>query len=349
MEAKEKKFSKWRLLGLIPIAIWLYNLIINLFIIPERFGPQNAAYAWHYNLWSCPLLGLIIGIGILTNSKFLTGAGALWGLFPVFLADILMITPAARELAAAQGFSIPFLKMTPEFKMMYERFVGETGVTLIIIEEFATHWIGDFLFGLIGLAIIGISKWSFVGTAVSFLFTAWFTQTICPFYPPNPPGAPSLFVQAIPMIVIWFVLNISINGLLNNKDKKKKILYGFLTAYWILSLLIFNSLAEDTYKPLLAVGYLVLYLIGHLIVGHRSIIPALKQLYERRVRWLLYLALVYLILFSAFFFAVMRPTMLQEGEGVPIMAYSIFGLLPFLFLMLVSLVIVPGLRKKKEA
>ena len=346
MTEEKMKFNKWRLLGLLSIAIWLFNLILNLFIIPARFGFGNEASAWQYNLWSCPFLGLVIGIGLLLDNKFLVGAGALWGIFPVFLSDILMITSAARELAAAQGFLIPFLKLTPEFEMLFEMLVGKTGVNLIIIEEFATHWIGNFLLGIIGLLVVGISKWSFIGTTASFLFTAWFTQTICPFYPPNPPGAPSLFIQAIPMTVIWLILNVSIHGLINKEEKKKKIFYAVLTTYWIIALLIFNSLPEDQYQPLLLLGYLVLYIAGRLILDQQSIIGKIKTLYAQRVKWLQYTSLAYLVAFSAFFFLAMRPTILSEGEGNPIIAYILFGCVPFLLLSFIALILVPRIKNK---
>lgn len=346
MHTKKTNFSKWRLLGLIPIAIWLYNLIINIFFIPERFGPQNAAYAWHYNLWSCPMMGLVVGLGILFNNKLLTGAGALWGLFPVFLANILMITPTARAVAAAQGFAIPFIKLTPEFEMLYTQWVGKTGVTLILIEEFATHWLGDFLFGVIGLWIIGISKWSFLLTAISFLFTAWFTQSICPFGPPEVPGAPSLFIQAIPMIIIWFVLNVSISGFLNNQEKKKRLLFGLLSIYWLIALLLFISLTEDTYKPLLAVGYFTLYLIGMLMIDHKAIIQKFKDLYQKKVKGILYFACGFLLLFSLVFFFMMRPTLIEEGEN-PLFAYALFGVAPFLLIFSLGAIFIPMFKRKE--
>lgn len=345
MGKEKKKFSKWRLLGLIPIAIWLYNLIINLFMITERFGPQNAPYAWHYNLWSCPMMGLILGLGILLDNKFLTGAGALWGLFPVFLADILLITPAARELSAAQGFSIPFLKMTPEFQMMYEQWVGEMGTVLIVIEEFATHWIGNFLFALIGLIIVGIGKWSFVGTALSFLFTAWFTNTICPFSPPSPEGAPSLFIQAIPMTVIWIILNISIYGFTKPKELKQKIFYGVLTIYSILAILIFNSISEESYNVLLLCGFFAIYFVGNSILNWAAFSEKVKTLFKKRVKGLLYVAMGYLLLFSLFFFVAMRPTLIAEG-GKPLFAYIMFGLIPFALLMILGIFIIPLFKKK---
>ena len=338
---------KWRWLGLIPIAIWLYNLIISLFIIPGRFGPQHAAQAWEYVLWSCPFLGLVLGLGILFKNRFLTGAGALWGIYPVFLSDILLITPAAKALAAAQGFSIPFIKLLPEFEAMYELWIGKTGVDLVIIEEFATHWIGNFLFAIIGLVLIGINRWSFLGTAASFLFTAWFTQSLCPFYPPNPPGSPSLFIQAIPMAVIWFVLNLSLFGLIHQSDKRQRILFGFLALYWVGAILLFNSLEEDKYILLLLLGYFALFIIGRIVIYPKRFTEKLGSLYKKRVKWLVSLAFIYLVLFSAFFFVMMRPNLINEGEN-PAAAYILLGLIPFLVLFVLGSLIIPLLKKQTD-
>jgi hypothetical protein len=337
--------TKWRWLGLIPIAIWLYNLIISVFVVPNRFGPQYAECAWEYVLWSCPLMGLVLGLGILLNNRFLTGAGALWGIFPVFLSELLMISPAARELAASQGFSIPFLKLLPEFKSTAIQWVGESGVTLVLIEEFATHWIGNFLFGMIGLALVGISRWSFVGTAASFLFTAWFTGTLCPFSPPSPPDAPSLFFQAIPMTIIWAVFSQTIFGLRHRQDKRQKAVSGVLALYWLIAVLLFHSFQKEDWLPQLILGFFILFVIGKIVVDPQGFVKKLGDLWRKRVKWIIYLAFGYFILFTGFFFVIMRPTLINEG-GNPLLAYILFGLFPLLLLLSVGLFIVPLLKRE---
>ncbi len=149
------------------------------------------------------------------------------------------------------------------------------------------------------------------------------------------------------MILIWLILNISIHGYLNHKEKKRKILFGVLTIYWLIALLIFNSLAEDTYIPLLPLGYLALYLIGMLVINFKTVIQSIKNLYAKKVKGILYAALVYLILFSAFFFIMMRPNLIKAGEN-PLSAFIIFGVLPFLVLFLLGLVIIPLFKKKDK-
>ena len=154
---KSFTFQKWRWIGLIPIAFWIYNLVIYLTITKDAMGgSQNASYAWQYVLWACSMACLITVIGILIKNRFLTGTGALWGIVPVFLIDILIVTPSQATLADAQGFSIPFIRLTEEFSLYLTQWIGSSAVTHYLISEFTIHWLGCFIFGLIALFLKNI-------------------------------------------------------------------------------------------------------------------------------------------------------------------------------------------------
>jgi len=338
--------QKWRWIGLIPILFWVYNLVINLTLASARFGPETAGSAWQYCFFACPMACLVIGIGILLNNRFLTGAGALWGIAPVFLMDILQITPAQAELAAAQQFSIPFIKYTAEFTPYITEWIGSTGVVLTLIEEFSTHWLGNFIFGIIGLILVGLSRWSFIGTSALFLFTAFFTKYVCPFAPPSPEGAPSLLIQAIPLTIIWLILNYSIYGLRYKKEKNEKILFIILTLYFAMAVAIFSYL-ETIIKSgpiLLLLGYFIILALGKIAINKKAFLDFFKRYNQRKNKIAVYISYGYAVLFLLFYIFMMLPELSKEGEGI-LMPFILFGIIPFAILFAIGFYLIPKLRK----
>jgi hypothetical protein len=348
--SKSPTFQKWRLIGLLPITFWIYTLVIYLTIAKNAMGgPQNAPYAWQYVLWACPMACLIIGIGILIKNRFLTGVGALWGIAPVFLMDILIVTSNQVALANEQGFSIPFIRLTEEFSLYLTQWIDQSAITQYLISEFTIHWLGDFIFGLIALVLVGLTRWSFTGTAFLYLSTVFFTNYICPFGPPNPPGAPSMLIQSIPLIVIWAVLDQSIYGLKYNKRISDKILFGILTLYFCAAITLFQWLEtiNRNIPILLLLAYLILLAVGKIIINRKTVFKSLKEYNKKKNRPLTYISYAYGALFLIVYFFMLRPTLIKEGNN-PVSALILFGLIPFTIIFTIGFYLTPRFRKKNK-
>ncbi len=121
MDSSWRRLDRTQLLGLVPIAIWLNALIFAVTthtqafeLIDQHAGTNIAQYGWEYAFWQCPLSCLIIGIGMIRKSKLLTGAGALWGIFPILWQTVMFpINPQAALLVRSLGFKIPFVMFDP--------------------------------------------------------------------------------------------------------------------------------------------------------------------------------------------------------------------------------------------
>jgi len=341
------KNQKWRLLGLFPIVFWLFTLTIYFSVAKNIFGPENASQAWQFLVWACPLAALLVGFGILLNNRFIAGAGALWGLVPVFLIVIAsFFLPGGNiQVSFSESYSIPFLKLSEDYSSEIVNNVGQSGLAYLVISDFTIHWLGDFVFGIIALFLVGLSRWSFIGTSILFLFHSLHLKYICPFGPPGDPV--SMFVQLVPLTIIWIILNQSIYGLKYKEQKNEKILFGVLTIYFCIAISMFQYL-QTLWKAgpfMLLIGYFIILGTGKILVNKESFFKSLKRHNEEKNKVIVYISHVYAVLFMLFFFFMMAPKLISEGKS-PIAPFILIGLIPFAVLFAIGFYLIPRLKHK---
>lgn len=343
--------QKWRWLGLVPILIWIYTLIIYLSIVKNLVGLEHASQAWQFVFWACPMACLMIGLGILLKNRFLTGTGALWGLSAVLLMSIasILLPQTPKGVNTAEDYSIPYLKLSPEYSSEITERIGSEGIIHYIFSDFAIHWIGCIVFGIIGLILVGLGRWSFVGTIFLLLFHTMHLEFICPFTPSETAGEPSMFMQLIPMTIIFVILNYSIYNLKYEKQKNNKILFGILTLYFatVIATFSYAETISEIGPMALLLGYFMILGLGKITINKEAFLDFLKRYNQRKNKIVVYISYGYAVLFLLFYIFMMLPELSKEGEG-PVMPFILFGLIPFAVIFTIGFYLIPKLRKSER-